>query len=78
MPTPGAWADSVAKLLNQKSAIRLLRRHGWREIVGGKHSVKMTKPGRRPITLPMHKGRDYGSGLTHAILRQARLNRDEL
>jgi hypothetical protein len=25
--------------------------------------MKMTKPGDRPITLPMHKGRDYAPGL---------------
>jgi predicted RNA binding protein YcfA (HicA-like mRNA interferase family) len=40
---------------------------------GGKHQVKMTKPGCRPITLPQHKGRDYPTGLAQAILRQAGL-----
>jgi len=57
--------------LNQKAAIKLLERHGWTEARGGKHVVKMTKPGQRPITLPHHKGRDYSKGLTAAILRQA-------
>jgi predicted RNA binding protein YcfA (HicA-like mRNA interferase family) len=33
----------------------------------------MTKPGQRPITLPMHKGRDYSKGLDAAIRRQAEL-----
>ena len=33
----------------------------------------MTKEGRRPITLPQHKGRDYQPGLTSAILKQAEL-----
>ena len=33
----------------------------------------MVKSGRRPITLPQHKGRDYSAGLTAAILRQAGL-----
>ncbi|HZL48720.1 MAG TPA: type II toxin-antitoxin system HicA family toxin [Solirubrobacteraceae bacterium] len=59
--------------LNQKSARKLLREHGWIEMRGGKHAVKMEKPGQRPITLPMHKGRDYHRGLTRAILRQAGL-----
>ena len=36
----------------------LLQKHGWECTVGGKHVVKMTKAGMRPITLPMHKGRD--------------------
>ena len=58
---------------NQKSARKLLREHGWSETIGGKHVVKMEKHGRRPITLPMHKGRDYPKGLARAILRQAGL-----
>ncbi|HXS34010.1 MAG TPA: hypothetical protein VN758_09605 [Solirubrobacterales bacterium] len=43
------------------------------EARGGKHQVKMTKPGCRPIALPQHKGRDYQPGLTSAILKQAGL-----
>lgn len=60
--------------MNQKRFIALLRRRGWRLETGGKHQVKMTKPGRRPITLPAHRGRDYSKGLTAAILRQAGLD----
>ncbi|HSS33830.1 MAG TPA: type II toxin-antitoxin system HicA family toxin [Solirubrobacterales bacterium] len=63
----------MAETLNQKEAIRLLEKHGWRWLVGGKHQVKMAKRGRRPITLPQHKGRDYSPGLTAAILKQAGL-----
>ena len=59
---------------NQKSMRKLLIDHGWSESRGGKHVVKMTKPGERPITLPMHRGRDYGKGLERAILRQAGLS----
>jgi predicted RNA binding protein YcfA (HicA-like mRNA interferase family) len=59
--------------LNQKKAIKLLREDGWSLSRGGTHQVKMTKPGRRPITLPQHKGRDYPSGLALAVLRQAGL-----
>jgi predicted RNA binding protein YcfA (HicA-like mRNA interferase family) len=62
------------RLLNQKNAIALLQEHGWTLTRGGKHAVKMTKAGVRPITLPMHRGRDYGPGLTRAILRQAGLD----
>ncbi len=57
--------------LNQKQAIKLLAQHGWTRSTGGKHSVKMTKEGHRPITLPAHKRRDYQPGLTAAILKQA-------
>ena len=53
--------------------IALLQEHGWRPTLGGKHVVKMEKPGERPITLPKHRGADYGPGLKSAILRQAKL-----
>jgi predicted RNA binding protein YcfA (HicA-like mRNA interferase family) len=68
----------MAKLLSQKSAIKLLRAHGWERTIGGKHNVKMVKEGHPPITLPRHKGADYGKGLTSAILDQAGIDRSEL
>jgi predicted RNA binding protein YcfA (HicA-like mRNA interferase family) len=37
--------------LNQKKAIKLLKENGWTQARGGKHQVKMTKAGCRPITL---------------------------
>jgi predicted RNA binding protein YcfA (HicA-like mRNA interferase family) len=59
---------------NQRSLQRLLEANGWTKSVGGKHSVKMIKPGHRPITLPHDKGGGgYAPGLTAAILRQAGL-----
>jgi predicted RNA binding protein YcfA (HicA-like mRNA interferase family) len=64
---------AVARVLNQRSAQKLLEQHGWRRTTGGKHVVKMVKPGHRPITLPHHQGEDYGRGLTAAILTQAGL-----
>lgn len=59
--------------VNQKQWIKLLIEEGWTRERGGKHQVKMTKPGCRPITLPMHKGRQYPKGLNAAIRRQAGL-----
>ena len=65
----------VAKVYNQKSMRKLLVEHGWKATLGGKHNVKMVKDGEaRPITLPMHKGRDYGPRLAASILRQAGLS----
>lgn len=61
----------LPKVLNQKSARRLLEENGWTHTMGGKH-LKMEKEGRRPITLP-HHNRDYPKGLTQAILKQAGL-----
>jgi len=59
---------------SQRTLRKLLEEHGWTMTRGGKHGVKMEKPGRRPITLPHHGGHDYGRGLTAAILRQAGLD----
>ena len=59
--------------MNQKEWIRRLEAEGWTNSKGGKHVVKMTKPGHRPITLPRHKGATYAKGLDAAIRRQAGL-----
>jgi predicted RNA binding protein YcfA (HicA-like mRNA interferase family) len=64
---------SLPRVLNQRAAITLLQAEGWTRTIGGKHSVKMEKPGHRPITLPTHQRKDYSPGLTSAILREAGL-----
>jgi len=61
----------MSKRLNQKRAIKLLEQHGWTRSTGGKHVVKMIKPGHRPITLPACKREDYSAGLTASIKRVA-------
>lgn len=68
--------ERIPKTLNQKTAKALLEAHGWVETLGGKHNVKMEKPGQRPITLPHHKGGDYGAYLRSAILRQSGLGEE--
>lgn len=45
----------------------------WTRDRGGKHQVKMTKPGERPITLPENKRRAYSKGFEAALRRQAGL-----
>jgi predicted RNA binding protein YcfA (HicA-like mRNA interferase family) len=57
---------------NQKQWIKQLEGEGWMVERGGKHQTKMTKPGRRPVTLPDHKGRTYHKGLDAEIRRQTR------
>lgn len=59
--------------MNQKEWVRELEGHGWTNSKGGKHVVKMTKPGRRPITLPHHRGATYSKGLDAAVRKQAGL-----
>lgn len=65
--------DRLPKTLSCKSAQKLLEEYGWSRTEGGKHGVKMERDGCRPITLPMHKGQEYGKRLTAAILREAEL-----
>ncbi|HEX7290786.1 MAG TPA: type II toxin-antitoxin system HicA family toxin [Conexibacter sp.] len=55
---------------DQGSWIKFLVRRGWTVEHGGKHQVKMVKEACRPITLPMHKGRDYAKGMNAALRRQ--------
>ena len=63
----------VPKTLNQGSAQKLLEADDWVKTQGGKHNVKMEKPGKRPITLPRHRGQEYSKDLTRSILKQAGL-----
>jgi predicted RNA binding protein YcfA (HicA-like mRNA interferase family) len=67
----------LPRVLSQRTARQLLEDNGWAETIGGKHVVKMTKPGHRPVTLPSHGGDDYSRDLTAAILRQAGLKGGE-
>lgn len=69
----GKKRDKLPRTMTQQEAIRLLERYGWTQEVGGKHQVKMTKPGCRPITLPYHRGQVYAVGLAQRILKQAGL-----
>ena len=63
----------LPKTLSQASARALLEQNGWVRTLGGKHVVKMEKAGHRPITLPYHKGAEWGVDLTRRILREAGL-----
>ena len=69
--------DRLPRVLSQRAAKKLLEANGWTETLGGKHVVKMTKSGERPITLPRHQGKDYSANLTAAVLRQAGLKGGE-
>jgi predicted RNA binding protein YcfA (HicA-like mRNA interferase family) len=60
----------MPNVLNQKAAQRLAEENGWCRTQGGKHNVKMEKPGFRPVTLPQHGGQDYGKDLSSRIRRQ--------
>jgi predicted RNA binding protein YcfA (HicA-like mRNA interferase family) len=57
----------------QREWIKRLQREGWLLERGGKHQVKMTKAGRRPITLPENKRRVYPKGFEAQLRREAGL-----
>jgi len=59
--------------MTQKEWIKLLQAEGWTRETGGKHQVKMTKPGHRPITLPENHRRSYTKGFEAALRRQTGL-----
>lgn len=58
----------------QAQWIKLLRDDGWKQETGGKHQVKMTRQGRRPITLPDNHRRTYSKGFEAQLRREARLS----
>ncbi|WP_116042215.1 type II toxin-antitoxin system HicA family toxin [Amycolatopsis palatopharyngis] len=68
--SPEKPADpELPSVLNQTTAVKLLKRHGWEKTQGTRH-IKMIKPGHRPITLPRHT-KDYSVRLSRAIMKQA-------
>lgn len=58
----------------QAQWIKVLREEGWRQEAGGRHQVKMTKQGMRPITLPDNHRRAYAKGFEAQLRREARLD----
>lgn len=69
----GRMAQIVAARL-----VRALVRLGWTlDRQTGSHAV-LTKVGRNPVTVPMHKGRTLKEGTARSILKQAGITEDEL
>lgn len=64
------------KRYTQKTLIKMLKERGWEQSVGGKHQVKMTREGHRPVTIPEFKGETLPVGLSQAILKQAGIEDD--
>jgi predicted RNA binding protein YcfA (HicA-like mRNA interferase family) len=64
------------KRYTQKALAKVLKEHGWEQSVGGKHQVKMTREGHRPVTIPEFKGETLPVGLSQAILKQAGIEDD--
>ena len=62
---------SKRKRYTQKALVLELSQHGWTKTGGGKHQVKMVKPGERSITIPEFRGETLPVGLSHSILKQA-------
>jgi predicted RNA binding protein YcfA (HicA-like mRNA interferase family) len=58
--------------------MRALGRLGWVvDRQSGSHVV-LVKPGRSPITVPVHRGKTLKTGTARAILKQAGVSEEEL
>ncbi|MEJ7798369.1 MAG: type II toxin-antitoxin system HicA family toxin [Solirubrobacteraceae bacterium] len=57
----------------QKEWIRVLQDSGWTRDRGGKHQVKMTKPGERPDHAAREQAPRLQQGFEAALRRQAGL-----
>lgn len=66
----------LPRTMTQREAIQLLERYGWTRTTGGGHTVKMVKPGHRPVTLSHHRGQAYSVSYTQRILKQSGLKRE--
>ena len=64
------------KRYTQKQLIKMLKKHGWEQSVGGKHQVKMVQEGHRPVTIPEFRGETLPVGLSQGILKQAGIGDD--
>jgi len=61
---------------NAKQLRKRLEEDGWVKKTGGKHVILMTKPGHRPVTIPLHKGQTFDVGMSSDILKQAGIDDD--
>lgn len=53
-----------------------LEADGWVNTGGGKHVIKMSKPGFKPITLPAAHGETYSVSMSQGMLKHAGLDDD--
>ena len=65
-----------AKRYNQKQMKKRLEADGWVNTGGGKHVIKMSKPGFKPITLPAAHGETYSVSMSQGMLKHAGLDDD--
>lgn len=65
-----------ARRYTQKQMKKRMETEGWVNTGGGKHVIKMSKPGHRPVTIPFCGGETLDIGLSQAILKQAGIDDD--
>jgi predicted RNA binding protein YcfA (HicA-like mRNA interferase family) len=58
--------------------VRALGRLGWTvQRQSGSHAI-LTRPGRNPITVPMHQGRTLKEGTARSIIKEAGVSEEQL
>ncbi len=65
--TPRRWRDVV----------RVLESFGFERVDQSGSHLKLRHPDGRVTIVPVHDGRDIGTGLLRTIIREADLDRDE-
>ena len=64
--------------LRGERLVRALVRLGWTESRQSGSHVVLTRPGRNPVTVPIHRGKTLKEGTARGILKSAGVSEDAL
>jgi predicted RNA binding protein YcfA (HicA-like mRNA interferase family) len=65
----------MAQIVGERM-VRALRRLGWQlERQSGSHAV-LTRAGKNPVTVPIHRGKTLKEGTARSVLKQAGIAED--
>lgn len=61
-----------------RKLVKVLKKVGYiHDRTEGSHQIFFRERDRRTVSVPVHKGRDLGRGLTASILRDADISQEE-
>jgi len=65
-------------VVSAQKLIRILKKkHFILQRIHGSHHILINKDNKTTISVPVHKGRDLGRGITHTILKDAGISPGE-
>lgn len=66
-------------ILSARKLIKVLKKAGYvLDRIEGSHHIFFREKDKRTVSVPVHKGRDLGRGITLSILRDADISPEEL